>query len=160
LLVYFFGLAGIMLCLYATVQQWKAFSGLDLKVSEVFSLVVSLTSAVLYVCLFYFYSTIKTSKFTIEDEEEMFEAIEQFTTTYCITSDGIQLWHLKKVHKLQSFLPLLSYLRHNPARGKGTPVEAMRSLLKQANCFFLKLVTLHKVLFDKHHTILGIATLV
>lgn len=91
LLVYFFCLSGIMLCLYATVQQWKAFSGLDLKVSEVFSLVVSLTSAVLYVWLFYFYSTTKTSKFTLEDEEEMFEAIEQFTTTYCITSDGIQL---------------------------------------------------------------------
>jgi hypothetical protein len=91
LLVYFFCLAGIMLSLYGAVQKWKTFSGLDLKVSEVFSLVVSLTSAVLYLWLFYFYRTTKTSKFTLEDEEEMFEAIEQFTTTYCVTSDGIQM---------------------------------------------------------------------
>ena len=91
LLVYFFCVVGIVISVFATVRRLKGFSGIDMKLSEVFSLVVSLASMILYIWLFYFYRTTKTSKFTLEDEDEMFEAIDQFTSTYCITSDGIQL---------------------------------------------------------------------
>lgn len=91
LAVYASCLIGISINAYTTLRKLQTFSGIDMRLSEGLSLISSLASVVLYSWLFNYYRTSKTSEFTLEEEDEMFAALEEFSNTCCITSEGTQL---------------------------------------------------------------------
>ena len=91
LAVYVSCFLGVSINAYAAVRKLQTFSGIDLRLSEGVTLFLSLASVALYGWLFNYYRTSKTSEFTLEEEDEMFAALEEYSNSCCITSAGTQL---------------------------------------------------------------------
>lgn len=63
-----------------------------MRATELFTFITAISSAVLYGWLLIFYATTKSERYTIKDNDDIFETVEKFISDYCVDDTDVRVF--------------------------------------------------------------------